>query len=330
MVINGSELRIEASMGIAVCPDDGRDAATLMKNADAAMYHAKSEGRGQFQFYSEELNQAAVTLMRLSTELKLALERDEFVLYYQPKVCASSLRIVGAEALLRWEHPERGHLGPGAFLPAAETLGRMNAIGDWTLRAASRQLSEWKSAGRSTVRVSVNVVASQLQQGDIVGQVRGALSEHGLEGKDLELEVTESMLISRVDETIATLETLRALGVAISLDDYGTGYSSMSYMKRLPIDKLKIDRSFIIDLADNDIDRAIVTSTIELARSRNMLVVAEGVEDDEQLELLQRYGCDEIQGYYFSKPLPAEEFIDLVGRGAFAEERVHDAVVTVG
>ena len=328
IVISESELRIEASLGIAMCPTDGQDADELMKNADVAMYHAKSELRGSFQFYSNKLNQAAAKLMALSTELKLALERDEFLLFYQPKVCAQSLQIVGAEALIRWEHPTRGFLPPGEFIGAAETLGLINSLGDWVLRSACAQMARWKAANISLVPISVNVVASQLQHQDMVGQIQALLLEHGLHGEDLELEITEGTLVSRAEESIQTLQNLRDLGIRVSIDDYGTGYSSMSYMKRLPVDTLKIDRSFIVDLVNDSTDRAIVKSTITLAKSLSMKVVAEGVESDDQLALIRQYGCEEVQGFYFSRPVPAEDFIALLAQGGFEHVLKETAVDT--
>lgn len=312
LALLGTELRNEASLGIALFPDDGTNPNVLMRNADTAMYHAKSEGRARIEFYSKHLNDSVVALMRFSSELKLALERNEFILHYQPKVCARTHRIVGAEALIRWQHPDRGHINPGEFLGAALKLGMMNMVGDWVLKNTLRQIATWRQQGITTVPISINVETSQLQLGGFVDTVTQQLESVGLTGKDLEIEVTESMLIDNMEVSISTLQQLRCNGIKISIDDYGTGYSSMNYMKQLPIDMLKIDRSFIINLATDPIDQAIVTSTIALAKSLGMGVVAEGVEDQQQAVLLNEYGCEELQGYLFSRPLGAHEFAKLL------------------
>ena len=320
LALLGTELHNEASLGIALFPDDGTDPNVLMRNADTAMYHAKSEGRARIEFYSKHLNDSVVKLMRFSSELKLALERNEFMLYYQPKVCTKTHRMVGAEALIRWQHPERGHISPDEFLGAAQKLGMMNMIGEWVLENTLKQIAAWRQQGRTTVPISINAEASQIQQSEFVDTVLQLLDRYGLTGGDLEIEVTEGMLIDRMEASIATLEQLRGLGIQISIDDYGTGYSSMNYMKQLPIDKLKIDRSFIINLTTDRIDQAIVTSTIALAKSLGMGIIAEGVEEQQQADLLEEYGCDEMQGYLFSRPLSALEFAkqldaDLLLRG---------------
>lgn len=319
--IDGSEIRATASLGIAIYPRDGKDAATLMKSADMAMYHAKSEGPGRFKFFSEELNSEAMELLQLSTDLKTALERDEFLLHFQPKVNGQTHEIIGAEALIRWQHPERGLLFPGAFIEAAETLGLINAIGDRALSAACRHLEKWKQAGVSTVPISVNIAASQIQQEDLVSRVRELIQQHALSGKDLELEITERVLVKQVDETIAKLRAIRALGVSVSIDDYGTGYSSLSYMKHLPANKLKIDGSFIADLPTDAADQAIVSSAILLARRLDMETIAEGVENLEQLALLNAYGCDEIQGFLFSKGVPEDEFAAMLSSSSSTSQR---------
>ena len=312
MTTQGHELRTTATIGIALYPKDGNDSESLLKNADAAMYHAKSIGRGSFQFYSEELNAQSLELIRLSSELKVALEEDQFEPYYQPKVNIGSEKIVGAEALIRWRHPEKGLVGPGLFIDAAESLGLINAMGDWMLRSVCRQIGEWKAAGLVPPRISINVSASQMLQEDMFSKVSAIMAETNIEGSDIELEITEGVLVTNMNETIDALTRLRDLGIHISIDDFGTGYSSLSYMKQLPVNTLKIDRCFIVDLCTDFADKAIVNSTIVLARNLNMKVIAEGVEDADQVEVLRDYGCDEIQGFFYSRPVPANDFVALV------------------
>ncbi len=310
--IDGHELRGSASVGIAIYPKDGEDPEALIRNADTAMYHAKSLGRGIFQFYSSELNEELLELMRLSTDIRSALENDQFELHFQPKVDTFSHEITGAEALLRWNHPERGMIRPDVFITAAEGLGLITAIGDWTLHAACRQIRAWRDAAMTPPRIAINVSAAQLRQSDIFRQVRSNMKRYGLSGRDLELEITENLLVQDMDTAVTVLEELRSLGVKISIDDYGTGYSSLAYMKELPVDMLKIDRAFIRNLENDAADRAIVNSTIVLARHLGMKVLAEGVETEGQLQALQAFGCDEVQGYYFSEALPQEEFRRLL------------------
>ncbi len=308
----GHEIRSSASIGIALYPKDGEDPETLLKNADTAMYHAKSLGRGKFQFYASELNEQLMELMHLSTDLRTALDREQFELYYQPKVDVASRQIVGAEALVRWNHPERGLVAPGSFIAAAESLGLISTLGDWTLEAACKQLRAWRDAGIEPVRVSVNVSALQLQHDKVFEKVESLLAAYDLAGEDLELEITENVLVADMEATVEVLEQVRTLGVTVSIDDYGTGYSSLSYMKQLPVDALKIDRCFIIDICTDRADQAIVNSTIVLANSLGMNVIAEGVEEADQVALLQSYGCSLIQGFYFSKPLQEANFTALL------------------
>ena len=316
VLFDGHDIRASASIGIALYPKDGDDPETLVRNADAAMYHAKSEERGTFQFYSQDLNEELNQLMRLSTDLRQALEHEEFELYYQPKVDANSGEVVGAEALVRWMHPERGMIRPDEFIGAAEVLGLISAIGDWTLNAACRQLCRWHEMGVPLVRVAVNISALQLQQEDMYAKVKELLEHHQVSGDQLELEITENVLVQNMQATVKVLEEIRSLGVHVSIDDYGTGYSSLSYMKELPVNTLKIDRCFIVDLCESPADQAIVNSTIVLARNLEMNVLAEGVETAEQLAILQQYGCHQIQGYYFSRPLPQAAFTALLNNEA--------------
>jgi diguanylate cyclase (GGDEF)-like protein len=313
--IQGHDIRASASVGIAIYPRDGETPEELVKNADTAMYHAKSEGKGKFQFYARELNEQLTQLMHLSSDLRRALEQDQFELHYQPKVDANTGQVLGAEALVRWQHPERGMIRPDDFIGAAEVLGLISAIGDWTLEAACAHLQAWQSMGLQPVRIAVNISASQLQQDDMYAKLRRLLDAYSIEGKYLELEITENMLLQDMKTTVAALERVRTLGVHVAIDDYGTGFSSLSYMKELPVDTLKIDRCFITDICTEYTDQAIVHSTIVLARNLKMKVLAEGVETIEQLAMLQAYGCEEIQGYLFSKPMPEDEFLTLLREG---------------
>ncbi len=315
MVIKGYEWRSSASIGIALYPRDGETPEELMKNADLAMYHAKATGRGKFHFYSEELNARSEELMRLSVELKAALAQRQFEVYFQPKVDSRSLDIVGAEALIRWNHPQRGLLSPAHFIDAAESLGLVNQLGDWILEDVCRQIHDWREAGLPVVPVSINVSANQIRRDNLLQLIELQLQRYQLCGSDLELEITEGVLVTRIEETVSVLNAIRELGTTISIDDYGTGYSSLSYMKTLPVDKLKIDRSFIIGLCSDDIDQAIVNSTILLSRSLGLKVIAEGVEEAGQLAILREFGCHEIQGFYFSPPVPAGQFADFLVRG---------------
>ena len=312
VTIEGHVLRGSASIGIAVYPKDGEDSEALLRNADTAMYHAKNLGRGTFQFYSHELNAELMELMRLSTDIRSALENDEFELYYQPKVATHTNEIVGAEALLRWNHPTRGVIRPDKFINAAEGLGLIAAIGEWALEAACKQIRAWQDYDFSPPRIAINISAAQLRQGDLFAKVRAMLRKYKLQGNALELEITENLLVHDMEAAISVFDKLRSIGVKISIDDYGTGYSSLSYMKHLPVDTLKIDRCFITNLDRDSADRAIVNSTIVLARHLGMSVLAEGVETHAQLQALQSFGCDEIQGYYFSKPLSADYFYEML------------------
>ncbi len=311
--ISEREIRSSSSIGIALYPRDGTDSDTLLKNADAAMYHAKDVGRGNFQFFSKNLNAESVALMSLTSDIKRAVEINEFELHYQPKVAIPGNKIVGAEALIRWLHPERGLVTPGEFIDVAERMGLISAIGDWTLHEACRQIAEWRDAGISIPRVSVNLSAIQIHQEDILAKVQGLLDSYQLDPAALEIEIVEGVLVEDMAATSAKLTAIRELGVHISIDDYGTGYSSLSYMKSFPVDSLKIDRCFITNICDDLADRAIVASTIVLAHNLNMQVIAEGVEKADQLALLVELGCDQIQGFFFSRPLPAQQFAALLG-----------------
>ncbi len=305
--LEGRELCANASIGISVFPRDGDNADDLIRRADAAMYSAKDHGRGHSRFYTPGLSDAAAETLAREARLREALRRGEFVLFYQPQLRVDDLRLSGIEALVRWRHPERGLIDPAEFIEFAETHGLIDDIGQYVLREACRQNKAWQSAGFSALPISVNVSAVQFHRGDLVADVKRVLEETGLEGRYLELELTESLLMDK-DIVGSALAGLRALGVRITIDDFGTGYSSLAYLKRYPIDKLKIDRSFIDDLGTDADDRAIAIAIINLAKTLKLAALAEGVERQEQLDFLRAHGCDEFQGYLAGTPVAAEEF----------------------
>ena len=310
--LEGQEVFITPSIGIALYPMDADNKDDLIQHADTAMSHAKAQGGNNFHFYSADMNVTASQRLTMETQLRRALERDEFVLHYQPQVCLRSGRIIGMEALIRWQHPERGLVAPGEFIPLLEETGLIVSVGEWVLRTACAQNSAWLAAGLPPLRVAVNLSARQFRQSGLAAVVNQALQDAGLAPEHLELEITESIMIQDLQTTITTLHQLHALGIQISIDDFGTGYSSLSYLKRLPISKIKIDQSFVRDICTDPDDGAIAHAVISLGHSLKMQVIAEGVETLEQLEHLRAQGCDEIQGYYFSRPLPAEAFAQLV------------------
>ena len=310
--IEGKELSTSSSIGIAVFPDDGRDIDTLLKRADTAMYHAKEAGRNAYSFFTEQMNLDAVEHQQIRVGLLHAMERGEFRLHYQPQIDLGSGKVIGAEALIRWHHPERGLLTPEHFIHIAEESGLIVPIGAWVLREACRQASAWRKTGLPSMVIAVNVSAIQFKRGDIEACVRQALDESGLPPECLELELTESVLIHDTDSVLATVQRLKALGVMLSIDDFGTGYSSLSYLTRFKVDKLKIDRSFICDLENQPGNASMVRAIIQMALSLNLTTIAEGVEDVELVDFLRRQNCQEAQGYYFSRPLPAIEFAHYV------------------
>jgi diguanylate cyclase (GGDEF)-like protein/PAS domain S-box-containing protein len=307
--IGGRELFMTCSIGISLYPFDDCDIETLYRNADAAMYHAKDEGRNNFQFYSAEMNSQSLKRLTLETALRRALERDEFRLYYQPQIDVKTGRIIGAEALIRWQHPELGLVPPLEFIPLAEETGLIVPIGEWVLRTACTQARAWQDAGLVLSRVAVNLSARQFRQPLLLDMITAALRQTGLAPERLEIELTESLVMQNVNRTIEVLQGLKRMGVSVAVDDFGTGYSSLSYLQRLPIDAIKIDRSFIEHIPGNPDDAAIATAIIALAKSLELTVVAEGVETQEQLNFLRHHDCDTAQGYYFARPLPAEEFV---------------------
>ncbi len=310
--IDGHELFVSSSIGISIYPEQGENVDTLIKNADAAMYRAKDLGRNGFQYFSDTLTAIAKERQKLQVDLRHALNREEFRLYYQPQIELSSNQIVGMEALIRWEHPQTGLVSPNQFIPFAEESGLIEPIGKWVLFEACRQAVEWQRAGLPALKMSVNLSARQLTQADIVSQVQQILQISGLDAGYLELEITESMLMENAEQAIHTLNALKSLGVDLAIDDFGTGYSSLSYLKRFPVDKLKIDREFVRDLPGDQEDLAITRAIIALGKSMNLHLIAEGVETPQQFELLLAEGCDQMQGYLFSPAVPSAEMKKLL------------------
>lgn len=307
LVIEKHELFTSPSIGIAIYPYDGTDAETLMKNADSAMYLAKRNGRNSYQLYTPDMNESAAEQLMLENQLRRAIERDELILHYQPQVNANTGEIIGIEALLRWQHPEKGVLYPLEFITLAEESGLIVSIGEWVLRTACVQNKRWQVITGKAVKMAVNVSARQFSHPHFVRLVEQVLKESSLEPRWLELEVTENILLRDTEQAIDKLQYLKALGVTLSIDDFGTGYSSMAYLKNFPFDTVKIDRSFICDVVINTNDAEIAKAIIAMAHSMNMKVVAEGVETIGQLEFMHTHQCDDIQGYYISHPLEAEE-----------------------
>jgi diguanylate cyclase (GGDEF)-like protein/PAS domain S-box-containing protein len=309
MIVDGQPLNTSCSIGISVYPADGRDGATLMKNADVAMYYAKEKGRNNWQFFSPGMNARAQERLSMENFLRLALKRGELVLHYQPRMRLASRELVAAEALIRWQHPRRGLLDPSEFIEVAEDSGLIVPIGEWALGAACAQLAAWQRRGRASLRMAVNISVGQVRHGDrLYAAIEAALRANALDPSTLELELTESHLMQDIPENAALLTRLGELGVGISIDDFGTGYSSLSYLKRLPVDSIKIDSSFVRDMADDPNDEAIIRAILAMAHSLRLSVVAEGVENPAQLEALRALGCDEYQGFLESAALAPAEF----------------------
>jgi len=312
--IDGHDLTVTTSIGIAIYPDNGGDVAELIKSADAATHHAKKVGRNNYQFHTADMNARALNMLTMENALRQALERGEFSLHYQPQLDVRTGRIVGAEALIRWRHPEKGMVSPAQFIPIAEERGLIVPIGDWVLREACRQNKEWQRAGLPAFVVAVNLSALQFEHKDLSRKVADILQDCGLASEHLELELTESAVMRDAEATISTMRALKDIGIKLSLDDFGTGYSSLSQLKRLPLDKLKIDQSFVRGLPHDPDDLAISTAIIGMGQALGHKVIAEGVETKEQQEFLQSRGCDEIQGYILARPSPASEFSRYVER----------------
>ncbi|CAM3091981.1 putative bifunctional diguanylate cyclase/phosphodiesterase [Janthinobacterium lividum] len=310
------EFFLSCCMGVAVYPDDGDDADTLIKHADIAMYRAKEQGRGNWQFYASGMNAGTLERLGLESELRYALERGQFHLEYQPQLDLASGAVVGMEALLRWQHPQLGRIPPASFIGLAEEMGLITPIGDWVLRTACAQTRAWQLAGHGPLRLAVNLSARQFKQRNLLHAVAQALAETGLDAAHLELELTESMVMHNVEQATAIMANLKALGVQLSIDDFGTGYSSLAYLRHFPIDVLKIDKTFVSDITHSDDDAAIVRAIISLAHSLRLKVIAEGVETEQQLAFLRQQGCDQMQGYLFSRPLAAPAFEALLHEGS--------------
>jgi len=300
------EFNVSCSIGVALFPNDGRDAQTLLKHADSAMYRAKESGRNNFQFFTQDLNALMTERLAMESNLRRALERDQFLLHYQPRVDLVTGRIIGAEALIRWMLPEQGLISPGRFIPLAEETGLIVPIGKWVLRAACAQNKAWQDAGLEPIVVSVNVSARQFRQDNLARTVAEVLQETGLDSRYLELEITESMVMHDAAQLVAMLDELNRLGVQIAVDDFGTGYSSLSYLRRFPVDRLKVDRSFVEHLASDADDATIARAIIALGHNLGLKVVAEGVERAEQVEFLRQNQCDEAQGFYFCRPVESD------------------------
>jgi diguanylate cyclase (GGDEF)-like protein/PAS domain S-box-containing protein len=320
--IGGQDLFIAGSIGISVYPEDGKDAETLIKSADTAMYQAKERGRNNFQFFEAEMNSKAVERQSLESGLRLALERGEFLLHYQPKVKLRTGEVTGVEALIRWLRPDRGLVPPSQFIPIAEDSGLILPIGRWVLREACRQAREWQDAGLLFKRISVNVSAAEFRHKDFVEGVRTILAETGFEASRLELELTEGVLMDDAKSTASVLKALKAMGLHLAVDDFGTGYSSLSYLQQFPIDVLKIDQSFVQRISSDPNDTTIVRAIIDMGKNLKQRVIAEGIETQEQLAFLQARHCSEGQGYLFSRPLAATQMASLI-RARSTEAVIH-------
>ncbi|MBL4834229.1 MAG: EAL domain-containing protein [Pseudomonas sp.] len=314
VAFKGRDYFLSTGIGISIFPDDGEDVEALVKYASAAREHAKSLGTGRYLYYSSDMNAKALAVINMEAELKSALKNDEFELFYQPKVDVTTEQAVGVESLIRWRHPQKGLVSPLDFISVAETTGLIIPIGKWVLNEACAKMSQLNALGYEDLKISVNVAALQFEDSGFKDSIVWALDHSGLDPKNLVLEITESTLMGDIDRLIGLMEEIRELGVAFSIDDFGTGYSSLSYLKRFPIQELKIDRSFLLDIVAKEEDRAIVKAIITLAHSLGQQVVAEGVEEKQQLNFLRENGCNVIQGYYFSRPLEGHKLTEYLAR----------------
>jgi predicted signal transduction protein with EAL and GGDEF domain len=309
-LIEGHDLYTSPSIGISIFPLDGEDGETLMKNADAAMYHAKAAGRNNFQYFDRKMNDAAVERLNIEHSLRRGLANDEFCLHFQPVIDVKTGRVSSVEALIRWQHPEQGLIPPGKFIPVAEETGLIQPIGEWVFWMACRQLSEFAAAGIHDVKVGINISAMQMRNDNLPVLAKGAIEALSLNPRNLIFEITESVAMQRPDETVRILDTLHNMGIGISIDDFGTGYSSLSYLKLFPIDNIKLDRSFVMEIDEGN--ATICDATISLTHALGLKLVAEGVETEAQLEYLRQRNCDLVQGFFFSKALPSDQIMDYV------------------
>ncbi len=310
--IEGKEIFTTASIGIVLYPDNASGIDDLMRNVDTAAYQAKKEGRDTFHFYSERLSTEVRRRLEVENGLRRALEGGQLTLAYQAKVDLGSRKIIGAEALLRWEDPDLGVVTPDEFIPIAEETGLITPIGEWVLRTACQEAAKWTKLIADPVHVGVNLSAIQFIQGDLFSSVDKALTDSGLPARLLDLELTESTLVRNPEDTIKTLKLIKSMGVSVSIDDFGTGYSSLSYLTRFPLDSLKVDRAFVANLPDDQDSIAIVRAIVSMAKNLNLTIIAEGIETDNQVSFLNALGCDAGQGYLFSKPVPTEDFVKLL------------------
>jgi EAL domain-containing protein (putative c-di-GMP-specific phosphodiesterase class I) len=309
VVLESKELFVTTSIGVVLAPADGNEAEVLLKHADVAMYAAKGQGRNTYRFFTEEMNRKALERGDLEADLRRALRNNEFCLHYQPQVDLTSGKVFGVEALVRWQHPEKGLIPPGRFIPLAEETGLIRPLGEWVLKTACIQNVTWQQAGYPHLKMAVNLSGQQFGQPGFIDMIDQVLQETGLEPDYLELELTESTLLHGAHEVIANMLDIRVRGIHLSIDDFGTGYSSLSYLKHFPIDRLKIDRSFVRDININKDDAAIVEAIIAMGHSLGRRVLAEGVETEAELDFLRSRGCDEVQGFFYAKPLPPGELM---------------------
>ncbi len=314
-IIKQQEVFSTPSIGISLYPDDGNDVDTLMKNADSAMYQAKAEGRNNFQYFTESINADANQRLKLENELRNAIEKQQFVVFYQPKICGKSNSAIGVEALLRWNHPEMGLVPPDRFIPVAEETKLIVPIGYWVLEEACRQHRYWRETHGRRMGMAVNLSAEQLRSDDLLRKIGDLLKKYGLRDGDLELEITESTAMKDPENAIRLLSQIRDLGVRLAIDDFGTGYSSLAYLKSLPIQTLKLDRLFVSDIRPDGSNAEISAATLALAHTLGLSVVAEGVETAAQRDYLVSHQCDQMQGFFFSRPLPADELTGLLFPG---------------
>ena len=311
ILINEKSLYLTASIGISIYPQNGEDSYALIKNADTAMYRAKDKGRNNYQFYTEQMTRLVLQRLSMETDLRHALKHEEFVVYYQPQLNALTNSITGMEALIRWNHPAEGLIAPGRFLPLAEETGLIVEMDRWVMKTALIQMKEWHLQGYQPGKIALNLSMKHLQAKDIIPKLKELVKKCNYSSTNIELEITETEMMKDPEASISTLHKISNMGISIAIDDFGTGYSSLSYLQRLPIDKLKIDKSFIRDIIDNN--TSIIKTIIALAQNMNLEVISEGVETQEQSEFLVNNGCNNIQGYYFAKPMPADkmkEFLD--------------------